>query len=618
MSDTPPQSKEQSPKFKFNLFYILIAAWLLILGRDFTQFQRNVETIPYSQFISYLDSKQVADVAVGQQQIQGTLKNAPPGRPKEFLTLKLEDPNLTQRLHTAGVARYSAIYESTVFKEFLSWLLPVFIIMSIGWIMMRRMGQARTEFLSFGKSKAKIYAEKDLKTRFTDVAGVNEPKAELEEVVEFLKNPKTYSKLGGHMPKGVLLVGPPGTGKTLLARAVAGETGVPFFYINGSEFVELFVGLGAARVRDLFNQARSHAPCIIFIDELDALGRARGLNSITGTSNDEKEQTLNQLLAELDGFDSSAGIILLAATNRPEVLDPALLRAGRFDRQIMVDKPDRTGREEILKVHLRNVKASPQLDIAMIASLTAGFSGADLANLSNEAALIATRRKAEEVMLRDITEAIERLVAGLERKTRLLGPEEKRRVAYHEMGHATVALALGKGEAVHKVTIIPRGLGALGYTFRRPTEDRYLISSKELECKLAMLLGGRAAETIFFQDISTGAADDLDKATEIARSMITRYGMSRKIGLMTLEKPSSPLGTHNPFYQHEYSEALAYTIDQEIYVLLESSVKAAQDCLIQFKEFVHEAVQELLAQETLDEHQLKKLWGKYQYLAQVS
>ncbi|MGZ3720471.1 MAG: ATP-dependent zinc metalloprotease FtsH, partial [Bdellovibrionota bacterium] len=433
----------------------------------------------------------------------------------------------------------------------------------------------------------------------------------LQEVVDFLKDPSAYSRLGGRMPKGILLVGPPGTGKTLLARAVAGEAGVAFFSINGSEFVELFVGMGAARVRDLFKEARANAPCIVFIDELDALGRARGLNAITGGSNDEKEQTLNQLLAELDGFDVSSGFMLLAATNRPEVLDPALLRAGRFDRQLLVDKPDRAGRRQILSVHLKSVHISPLVNLDTLASLTAGFSGADLARLANEAALVATRRKAAEVESADFTEAVERIVAGLERKTRILGPEERRRVAYHEMGHATVALALDISEAVHKVTIIPRGLGALGYTFRRPVEDRYLINRKELETKLAMILGGRASEMLFFPDISTGAADDLDKATEMARAMITRYGMSPLLGPITFEKEAQTfLGGGSMMREKLYSESTAREIDQEVRRLVEGGLAAATECLKKAETFVHAAAKRLVESETLLEAELKEMWDK--------
>ncbi len=478
------------------------------------------------------------------------------------------------------------------------------------------MGQvSRGGFASLSKAKARVYVETALKIKFEDVAGVDEAKEELREIVSFLKNSAYYTRLGGRMPKGVLLVGPPGTGKTLLARAVAGEANVTFFSINGSEFVELFVGLGAARVRDLFEQARSHAPCIVFIDELDAMGKARGLNAINGSANDEKEQTLNQLLAELDGFDPSSGIILLAATNRPEVLDPALLRAGRFDRQILLDKPDRLGREKILNVHLQKIKAETDISAKSLAFVTTGFSGADLANLINEAALIATRRGAESVELKDFTHSIERIVAGLERKSRLLNAAEKRRVAFHEMGHAVISLAIGEDERVHKVSIVPRGIGALGYTFRRQTEDRYLMSRGDLQKKMAIALGGRAAEALFFSDISTGAADDLDRATEIARAMVTRYGMSQKFGLATFEhEPAPTLGGQLPIKNRDFSEETARMIDREVERLLTSAFEIAMDIISQYRSMIEESVQILLMQETLDEAELQIIWNKYQGL----
>jgi cell division protease FtsH len=591
---------------------LFVVLWTALLVRDYMNYRANVETIPYSRFLALLDEKRITEAEVSETTIRGTLKEPGPGKSGLFFTVRLEDPTLPQHLREAGVGTFAAVSENNFLRDLLSWIVPAAVMVGLWWLLLSRMGgQARTDFFSLGKSKARVYAEKDLTTRFSDVAGVDEAKEELREVVEFLKNPSAYSRLGGRMPKGILLVGPPGTGKTLLARAVAGEAGVPFFSINGSEFVELFVGMGAARVRDLFQQARAQAPCIVFIDELDALGRARGLHAITGGSNDEKEQTLNQLLAELDGFDPSSGFVLLAATNRPEVLDPALLRAGRFDRQILVDKPDRPGRRQILSVHLKPVHVSSTVDLDMLASLTAGFSGADLARLANEAALIATRRKAELVEPQDFTEAIERLVAGLERKTRLLSPEERQRVAFHEMGHATVALALDKGEAVHKVTIIPRGLGSLGYTFRRPIEDRYLVNRAELEVKLAMILGGRAAELLFFPDISTGAADDLDKATDIARSMITRYGMSRELGPVTFEKESqSFLGAGAMFREKLYSEQTAYSIDQEVRRLIDTALNAAARCLHENEGFVRDSARRLVEQETLNEAELKALWEK--------
>ena len=596
-------------KPKFSILYIFLVLWLFIIARDLMELNRNFETIPYSDFLTDIQQGKIAEVEIGTQRIDGLFKTAPTGHPKNFTTVKVDDPTLPAKLAAAHI-KYSGVAEDTFWRTLGSWIIPAVIMVGLWALLFRRMSQSsRGGFLSLGKSKAKVFVEKGIRTRFEDVAGVQEAKADLSEIVSFLRNPAEHSKLGARMPKGVLLVGPPGTGKTLLARAVAGEAGVPFFSINGSEFVELFVGLGAARVRDLFQEARANAPCIIFIDELDALGKARGIAAITGSGNDEKEQTLNQLLAEMDGFDPTQGIVLLAATNRPEVLDPALLRAGRFDRQIMVEKPDRNGRAKILEVHLKHIKLAPVVDIDTIASLTVGFSGADLANLVNEAALVATRRNATEVQARDFTEAIERIVAGLERRDRLMNTDEKKRVAYHEMGHTVVALAFGKSEVVHKVSIIPRSIGSLGYTFRRPTEDRYLMERHELKDKLAIALGGRAAETIFFDDISTGASDDLDKATEIARAMVTNYGMSEKLGLATFERQTSPLlgGTYLT-HTHEFSEQTAQQIDREVKGLLDDAFEAAHDVLELHRAFIDRCAGILLTQETLDEAELKMLW----------
>jgi len=588
--------------------------WLVIIANDLFLLRHNVDTIPYSQFIQSVDAKKVADVSIGNERIFGTFQDPVlAGHTKEFTTIKVDDPTLTQHLMSAGV-KFSGFHESTFFRDFLSWVILAGVIAVVWSFFMNRMQGARGGgLLSMGKSRAKIYAERGLKTKFEDVAGVDEAKEELTEIVSFLRDPGQFTQLGGRMPKGVLLVGPPGTGKTLLARAVAGEAGVPFFSINGSEFVELFVGLGAARVRDLFEQARAQAPCIIFIDELDALGKVRGISAITGSSNDEKEQTLNQLLAEMDGFDTASGIVLLAATNRPEVLDPALLRAGRFDRHILVDKPDRMGRIKILQIHLKQVKMAVGVNVDALAGLTAGFSGADLSNLVNEAALMATRRKAASVELRDFNEAIERVIAGPERRSRLVNAAEKRRVAFHEMGHAVVALALGEGEEVHKVSVIPRGIGALGYTLRRPTEDRFLMSKRELEFKMAIMLGGRASEVVFFDDISTGAVDDLDKATEIARAMITRYGMSASLGLAVYEREPSPLlGAQALARTSNFSEETARVIDEEIKTQLAFALKRAIEVVRRYSSMIEEAAQILIIRETIDEPELKSLWNKHQ------
>jgi len=443
------------------------------------------------------------------------------------------DPALAGKLEARGIT-VTGISSGGLIPTILSWTVSALIFYGVWFFLIRRIAdrQGFGGLMSIGKSKAKVYVEKDTKVTFADVAGVDEAKFELQEVVSFLKDPKSYGRLGARIPKGILLVGPPGTGKTLLARAVAGEAGVPFFSISGSEFVEMFVGVGAARVRDLFEQARHAAPCIIFIDELDALGRSRSAGEFGGY--DEKEQTLNQLLAELDGFDPSAGVILLAATNRPEILDHALLRAGRFDRQVLVDRPDRKGRLEILKVHIRKIQVSADADLDKVAALTAGFTGADLANLINEAAIAATRRKADNVNFNDFMMAIERIVAGVEKKSRVLSAEERRRIAYHEIGHALVAASLPGVDPVQKVSIIPRGVGALGYTIQRPTEDRFLLSMNDLKNRIAVLMGGRAAEQLIFDgDISTGAADDLQRATEIAVEMVTKYGMDARVGQRT-------------------------------------------------------------------------------------
>ena len=464
--------------------------------------------------------------------------------------------------------------------------------------------------MQIGKSKARVYVETDMKVSFADVAGVDEAKDELKEIIEFLRDPQAYGRLGGRMPKGVLLVGPPGTGKTLLARAVAGEAKVPFFSISGSEFVEMFVGVGAARVRDLFEQARAQAPAIIFIDELDALGRARGAGPLSG-GHDEKEQTLNQLLVEMDGFDTSSGLVLLAATNRPEILDPALLRAGRFDRQVLVDRPDKVGRVQILKVHLKKARLDADVDPQAIAALTPGFTGADLANLVNEATLLATRRHGEAVSMEDFTAAIERIVAGLEKRNRLLNPREREIVAYHEMGHALVAMALPGVDPVHKVSIIPRGMGALGYTIQRPIEDRFLMTREELENKMAVLLGGRAAEWLVFAHLSTGAADDLAKVTDIARAMVTRYGMSRRLGHMALERePNSFLGNEAMLGlkpQHDYSESTATAIDEEVQELVQSAFQRSLALLEARRELLERSASRLLQQETLEGEELLSL-----------
>src|SRR5918995_219149 len=535
---------------RFNLGYFLFAFLALMVIQYVYTTTQQVATIPYSQFEQLLREGKVAEIGISDRFIQGKLKEPLDGK-SIFVTTRV-DPEFARQLDQYNV-RYTGRIESTFLRDILSWVLPVLLFFGVWAYLGRRMAQGLGGpggLMAIGKSKAKVYVESDTGVTFDDVAGVDEAKDELREVVDFLKNPEEYGRLGGRMPKGVLLVGPPGTGKTLLAKAVAGEAKVPFFSISGSEFVEMFVGVGAARLRDLFQQAHQKAPAIIFIDELDALGRARGIGPFAG-GHDEKEQTLNQLLVELDGFDSRSGIVIPAATNRPEILDPALLRAGRFDRQVLVDRPDKKGRIQILKVHMQKITPAADVDAEKVASLTPGFTGADLANLVNEAALLATRRNAAAVSLADFTNAVERIVAGLEKRNRLLNPREREIVAYHEMGHALVALALPGVDPVHKVSIIPRGVGALGYTIQRPTEDRFLMTKEELENKMAVLLGGRAAEFIVFGHFSTGAADDLRRVTDIARSMVTRYGMSETLGSVAYDRePGTFLTGSNPLLPH--------------------------------------------------------------------
>lgn len=582
---------------KLNYWYWPIVFLALLLFQYFYSAETQIARIPYSEFSAYLEQGRIAEVAVSDQYIQGEFIEPVDGKTM-FVTTRVE-PDLARDLAAHGVT-VSGQIESTFLRDLLSWILPVILFVGIWAFLIRRMGSGAGGMMQIGKSRAKVYVETETGTTFDDVAGVDEAKEELREIVEFLKNPQEYGRLGGRMPKGVLLVGPPGTGKTLFARAVAGEAGVPFFSISGSEFVEMFVGVGAARVRDLFEQARKQAPAIIFIDELDALGKVRGIGPAMG-GNDEKEQTLNQLLVELDGFDPSAGVVLLAATNRPEILDPALLRAGRFDRQVLIDRPDRKGRIDILHVHLRKVTLASDIDPEQIAALTPGFTGADLANLVNEAALLATRRKADAVAKQDFDNAIERIVAGLEKRNRLLNPLEREVVAYHEMGHALVAMALPDSDVVHKVSIIPRGVGALGYTIQRPTEDRFLMTREELENKMAVLLGGRVAEKIVFGHLSTGAADDLVKVTDIARAMVTRYGMSEKLGHVALERQQNTfLGQGAAPQDVSYGEATADVIDAEVRAILDACFQRVEALLTDLRPVLEDSARLLLERETLD------------------
>lgn len=595
-------------KTQINFWYVILAVLGVVLLNDLWRQTQTVQTIPYSRFEALVDQGLVEDVVVGSETIRGKFVQPQNGK-TAFVTRRVE-PGLADRLKDTGV-EFTGAVENTWFTTLLSWLVPVLIFFGLWLFVIRRFAEKQGfggGLMSVGKSKAKIYVETDTKVSFDDVAGVDEAKEELKEVVDFLQSPADYGRLGAHIPKGVLLIGPPGTGKTLLARAVAGQAGVPFFSISGSEFVEMFVGVGAARVRDLFEQAREKAPAIIFIDELDALGRARGAFPGAG-GNDEREQTLNQLLAELDGFDPSEGLVLLAATNRPEILDPALLRAGRFDRQVLVDRPDRTGRVAILKVHMRKITTARDVDPEQIASLTTGFSGADLANLVNEAALLATRRRANAVTMDDFTNAIERIVAGLEKRNRLLNPHEREIVAYHEMGHALVSMALPGADEVHKVSIIPRGVGALGYTIQRPTEDRFLMTRAELENKIAVLLAGRAAEMLVFDHLSTGAADDLVKATDIARSMVARYGMDEELGHVSydIDRPGF-LGEHRQsMLERSYSEATAEKMDAAVKETIARVFDRTIVILRDNRPMLERCALELLEKETLDAEALKSL-----------
>jgi len=584
-------------KHQINLWYAFAAMMLVLLFQSWWTTYKTVEPIPYSQFEQYLKDKKIEEISIKENTIEGKFKEPLKDGKQYFVTTRVDIP-LAEELTKYDV-KFTGVVQSTFIRDIMSWVLPVLLFFGLWMFFIRKIAEKQGigGMMTVGKSKAKVYVETDVDVRFKDVAGVDEAKRELKEVVDFLKDPKDYGRLGAHVPKGILLVGPPGTGKTLLARAVAGEAGVPFFSISGSEFVEMFVGVGAARVRDLFDQARKAAPAIIFIDELDALGRARSSGPM-GT-NDEKEQTLNQLLTELDGFDTSSGIILLAATNRPEILDPALLRAGRFDRQVLVDRPDKSGRLAILEVHVQKIKLDPNTDLDQIAQLTAGFSGADLATLVNEAALLATRRHGDAVTLQDFNEAVERVVAGLEKRSRILSDKERRTVAFHEMGHALVAANLEGCDPVHKISIIPRGIGALGYTMQRPTEDRFLLSTQDLENRMAVLMGGRAAEEIIFSEISTGASDDLQKVTEVARDMVMRYGMDETLGNRAyatqrqnfLGQPAGDVAEVSPDTQRE--------IDLAIKSRVEAAMVRAKDLLNEHRGELDEGAELLLSKETL-------------------
>jgi cell division protease FtsH len=569
----------------------------------------TIHRIPYSEFKEYLRTNKVDSATLSQDEIRGALKEGQEsalGGTRMFLTVRVQDPDLVNELEQHGV-KYSGRYENTWVTTLLSWVVPVAVFFGIWTLIFRRMSPGGT-VMTIGRSKAKIYGENEVKVTFNEVADVQEAKDELVEIVEFLRNPKKFQRLGGKIPKGVLLVGPPGTGKTLLARAVAGEAKVPFFSINGSEFVEMFVGVGASRVRDLFAQAQSIAPCIVFIDELDALGKARGANPLVG--HDEREQTLNQLLVEMDGFDSRKGVIILAATNRPEILDLALLRPGRFDRQVLVDRPDLNGREAILKLHAKQVRLSPKVDLRTIAQRTPGFVGADLANVVNEAALLAARKDKDAVEMSDFEEAIDRVVAGLEKKNRLLNDKEKEIVAYHESGHALVAASLPNADPVHRISIIPRGIAALGYTLQLPTEDRYLMTRSELLDKLAVLFGGRVAEEIVFDEISTGAHNDLTRATDIARRMVIEYGMSPRFGPLAFETKRGPMFLDGGFTApKEYSEETAREIDEEVTRITQEAYARVRDLLMKRRDDLDRLARRLLEKEVVEGEELRGLLG---------
>ena len=590
---------------KFSIWYVLLGIWVVLIVQNYIASMFAAQVIPYSQFLNLLKAGKVTEIAVTANQIQGKMKaDGAPDDLKPFKTIRV-DPDLSKMLEQYPVT-FKGEIESTFLRDLFSWIFPLLLFVGVWYFLMKRMGGQQAGFMTLGKNKAKIYMENELNVTFADVAGVDEAKQELVEVIEFLKTPGKFTEIGGRIPKGILLVGPPGSGKTLLAKAVAGESGVPFFSLSGSEFVEMFVGLGAARVRDLFVQAKEKAPCIIFIDELDALGKARGFGAMGG--HDEREQTLNQLLVEMDGFDPKVGVILMAATNRPEILDPALLRPGRFDRHVLVDRPDKVGREQILRVHLKKIKTVPDLDLEKLANMTPGMVGADLANLVNEAALLAVRRDKTEVGMAEFEEAVERIVAGLEKKNRLINASERETVAYHEMGHALVALSLPGTDPVQKISIIPRGIAALGYTMQVPTGDRFLMRKTELENKIASFLGGRAAEEIIFGDISTGAHNDLARATDIARSMIREYGMSEKLGQVYLAGDKQPLflGT-GPREAGDYSEATAEIIDREIRESIRREYDRALTILREKKEILIRGARLLLEKEKLDGEEIRAL-----------
>ncbi len=602
------QRKESGlpPKAHFSIWYFLVVFFIIMLVQQYL-LTPKVEMIPYGKFKQYLAEGQIDSITIGPESITGTTKGKEGKKDQNFTTVRVADPNLVKELDEQKV-NYSGFYESKLWGTIFSWILPIGLFFLIWRFAMKKMGPGMG-VMSFSKSKAKLFAQDGTKITFADVAGIDEAKDELQEVVEFLKNPGKFQKLGGKIPKGVLLLGAPGTGKTLLAKAVAGEANVPFFSISGSEFVEMFVGVGAARVRDLFSQATASAPCIIFIDELDALGKARGINVMGG--NDEREQTLNQLLVEMDGFETNKGVIIMGATNRPEILDLALLRPGRFDRQILVDRPDINGREAILRIHSKKVLLSPEVDLHQIAARTPGFVGADLANLVNEAALLAARKSKEKVGPADFDEAIDRVIGGLEKKKRVMNPKEKEMIAFHESGHALVAESVQHADPVHKISIIPRGIAALGYTQQLPAEDRYLMTRSELLDRLAVLVGGRVAEELVFGDTSTGAQNDLQRATDIARSMVTEYGMSDRLGLVTYERERRPMFLPDTFSGGKtYSEERAAQIDEEISKVIEEAHERVREILSHRRKVLDDLAHLLMEKEVVQGEELRAMLSK--------
>lgn len=599
------QDKDKKTK-NFTFLYFIIAIVAIFVIHSYLSFRTEVQTIPYSEFKDLVAQNRLSDLTIDNEKIQGTLSQEG-GRKTKFMTSRVDDPDLVKDLQKSNI-RFSGAFDNKALRVILEWILPFAIIILIWNLLMRRMGGAPSGVLNFGKSKGKIYGEDEIKITFDDVAGVDEAKEELQEIIEYLRFPQKFLDLGGRIPKGILLVGPPGTGKTLLAKAVAGEAKVPFFSLSGSDFVEMFVGVGASRVRDLFSQAQQKAPCIIFIDELDAIGKARGTNPLS--SNDEREQTLNQLLSEMDGFDTKTGVIIVGATNRPEILDPALLRAGRFDRHVLVDRPDIKGREEILSVHIKEVKLAEGVDLSVIAARTPGFVGADLANLINEAALLTARKGKNAVTMEEFEESIDRVVAGLEKKKKVMSVKEREIVAYHETGHALIAEFLETTDPVHKISIIPRGIAALGYTLQLPTEDRYLMTRRELIDRMCVLMGGRVAEEVVFDEISTGAQNDLARATDIAKSMVKEYGMSDKLGHMTFEHERKPLFLdlgRQGFGEKDYSEETAREIDNEVHGIIEHAYTKVKTLLTEKREILITVAKILLERETIDGDELRAI-----------